>query len=327
VTLFALYTHLFSLLALLGIALHAFSRRQEQKAFRLTVAIASLSLLMFLPWVFNLATESQIGAGSLRPLVQDRAIEFHVFKPITSLTFLLFGQSEAPWYVATAFFLALSFFVVLIMEANKSRRQAEALDLGLPGLMVMTNIGLPVAVYFIRPFFLPERTMAAASPFLVILLAWGVTRRGSPLPYLAGGAAVIMAVGSLLFLAGASVKPPYREAIRYVEQHRLASDIVAHTSDGSYLPSLGYVNFPNHVLLAGDPDPRKPEAVIRALGGEIWTLDQVELASERLWLIVALEHSLQWQKEQSEYANDRFQRLEANDFGGISVALYQLGLD
>ncbi|MCP4421595.1 MAG: hypothetical protein GY805_33705, partial [Chloroflexi bacterium] len=38
-------------------------------------------------------------------------------------------------------------------------------------------------------------------------------------------------------------------------------------------------------VLAGDPDPRKPEVVYKALGGQIYSLAEVANQNGRLWLI------------------------------------------
>jgi len=166
--------------------------------------------------------------------------------------------------------------------------------------------------------------MAAASPFLIILLAWGSARRRSPLPYLVITASVIMFSGTILYLAGEPIKPPYREVINFVAQNRAEGDAVLHTSDGSYLPALRYAELPHHAVLAGDPDPRKPLAVYQALGGSVWTLPQATAAAERLWLIVALEHSIEWQQEQVAYFAEHYVELESYDFSGVVVKLYQL---
>jgi hypothetical protein len=256
--------------------------------------------------------------------MQDRSIEYHPFKLVTSFTFLLFGQSETLWFVAAAFFLTLALSVVFIMDLWKARKVGSLSHLTLPGLMVICVVGLPVASFYARPFFLPERTMAAASPFLLILTIWGVAQRKSPLPYLVGLAAAIMLVGSALYLFGEPIKPPYRDAIQFVERHLEDRDVVLHTSDGSYVPSLTYVDLPRHALLSGDPDLRKPPGVYEALGGEIWTVKQAAENGERLWLIVALEHSIEWQQEQVELFGRRYNELESHEFGGIIVMLYEL---
>jgi hypothetical protein len=166
--------------------------------------------------------------------------------------------------------------------------------------------------------------MAAASPFLIILLAWAVTRRHSPLPYLVLATAFIMFAGSLVYLFGEAQKPPYREVLQFVAQNREAGDVVLHTSDGSYLPALRYENLPDHVLLAGDPDPRKPIYVYQAFGGDVWERETAVQTGQRLWVIVALEHSYEWQQAQSKSFADEFTLVEEQDIRGIHVYLYNL---
>ena len=101
-------------------------------------------------------------------------------------------------------------------------------------------------------------------------------------------------------------------------------DAVLHTSDGSYLPALHYITWPDDALLAGDPDPRKAVAVYEAFGGEVWAMDEVAAASGRLWLVVALEHSEDWQIEQVDSFRSRFHLLETQNVGGIVIYLFDL---
>jgi hypothetical protein len=236
---------------------------------------------------------------------------------------LRFGQAHTLWYSAAVFFLVIASLVVLLLELRKAAAP-ERQPLLLPGLIVLLTVGGPSLVYFVRPFFLPERTMAAAAPYLLILLAWGLTRKRSPLPFLAGGAAVVMITGTAVYHTGGLIKPPYRDAIQYVARQYEEGDVVLHTSDGSYLPALSYVDLPNQALLAGDPDMRKPTAVYEAYGGQVWRKEEAALAGDRLWLIVALEHSIEWQQEQAAYFEQRYPLLTKQEIGGVIVYLYDI---
>jgi mannosyltransferase len=316
----ALYTHLFAAMTLLAIGLYALIHHRERQALWRTIGAGIVIGVLFLPWVpLMLAEQSQDG-GSLRPLLQTFA--FNPIIPLTAPTFLLFGQSSTLIYSGLAFFLTLALLVVLVMDGRKEWREGSASGLLLPVLVVVLTLGIPLVVYFIRPFFLPERTMAAAAPFLLLLLAWGTTRRGSPLPYLVGAAAALMLVGSFIYLFSLAQKPPYEQVIAYVASQRQPGDAVLHTSDGSYLPALTYVDWPHHALLAGDPDPRKAEPVYEAFGGQLWQRE--EIMAERLWLIVALEHSEDWQRAQVAYFETRFHWVERHNIGGIEIYLYVL---
>jgi mannosyltransferase len=318
----AVYTHLFALLAMAAIGLHAMIYRLNRRAFYRTCLVLFIVGLLLFPWAATLIGESNKGLGSMRPLVQDNIS--NPIKPLTSLVFLLFGMSDSYAYSAIVLFTTLAIVVVMLIEGRKVKRENVPPGLVLLVLMLACVLGIPVLVFLIHPFFLPERTMAAASPFLIILLAWGSARRRSPLPYLVITASVIMFSGTILYLAGEPIKPPYREVINFVAQNRAEGDAVLHTSDGSYLPALRYAELPRHAVLAGDPDPRKPIAVYQALGGSVWTLPQATAAAERLWLIVALEHSIEWQQEQVAYFAEHYVELESYDFSGVVVKLYQL---
>ena len=318
----AVYTHLFAALALGAIGLHALIFRQNQRALVRTLLTIALIGLLFAPWVATIPGQTQSDLGTLRPLTA--ADSRNPVKPLTSLVFLLFGMSDTFVYSGVILFLTLAIAMIVLMELRKLRREGIPPGFILLVLLILGTLGLPLTIYLIRPFFLPERTMAAASPFLIILLAWTATRRHSPLPYLVALAAVAMLAGSLLYLAGGPVKPPYRDAVAFVAAHRAEGDAVLHTSDGSFLPALRYVSWPDHAVLAGDPDPRRPVAVYELLGGAVWTPAQAAEQSERLWLIVALEHSVEWQQEQATYFANHYTELESHTFGGIRVFLYRL---
>ncbi|MCP4418021.1 MAG: hypothetical protein GY805_15470, partial [Chloroflexi bacterium] len=75
-------------------------------------------------------------------------------------------------------------------------------------------------------------------------------------------------------------------------------------------------------VLAGDPDPRKPEVVYKALGGQIYSLAEVANQNGRLWLIVALEHSVEWQLAQVEAISGSRSLLDEEEIGGIRILLY-----
>lgn len=317
----AVFTHLFAFLALAAIGIHALIYRENSKAFWRTAIIIAIICLLFLPWLNLMLAESQKALGSLRPLTTPASR--NPVKPLTSLAFLLFGISGNAIYSGIILFLVLAIFLIMLMELRRQRQ--EGFDTGWVLLILLIGfvMGVPVVVYLIRPFFLPDRTMAAASPFLILLLAWSMTRQRTPLPYLVGISAIVMLVGSFLYHNGEPLKPPYREATQFIAAHKQERDVVLHTSDGSYLPALRYATLPTHALLEGDPDPRKPREVYYELGGEVWTLGKATSQTERIWVVVAFEHSIEWQQEQAQLIAASYKELEAHDFGGILVYLYK----
>ena len=319
--LLAMYSHFFSFFVLAAIGIYALINYRNRRALIMTTFVGLALAVLFLPWLYVIVNGAEYGTGSLRPLHNS---DNNPIKSIIVFTFLLFGHSTNLWYSGAALFLTVAILIIFVMEMRRGLEEGQAQAVLFLVLLVLCTIGLPVIIYHIRPFFLPERTMAAASPFLIILLAWAVTRRHSPLPYLVMATAFIMFAGSLVYLFSEAQKPPYREVIQFVAQNRKAGDVVLHTSDGSYLPALRYEDFPDHVLLAGDPDPRKTIPVYQILGGEVWERETAVQAGQRLWVIVALEHSYEWQQVQSQSIADEFTLLEEQDIGGINVYLYDL---
>lgn len=323
--LLAIYTHVFAFLVLAGLGLHTLVKHHERAtSWRTALVILSL-LILFIPWLALISQESEYALGSLRPLARSVSGGLPFLKLLTTLTFLLFSHSTTFWYSALAMFLTISLIVIGVIELVKSRRAGGgSAGLLLPVLIVACSVGIPVVIHTVRPFFLPERTMSAAAPVLALAMAWATTRRNSPLPYLVVASTVFMLVGTLIYHSSSPQKPPYRAMAAFLSEQRRANDVILHTSDGSYLPALRYTQFPQHGLLQGDPDPRKPRTVYSTLGGDVWARDEAIQLGNRLWLIVAREHSVGWQEEQLAYFNANFQRLDAHDIGGITINLYAI---
>lgn len=123
---------------------------------------------------------------------------------------------------------------------------------------------------------------------------------------------------------GPLIKPPYRDATAFVTENAQPGDLILHTSDGSYLPALRYAPQLAQGVLVGDPDPRKPETVYAALGGQVWELADVERAANgRFWVIVALEHSIEWQQVQYAAIAATHTLLDEQEIGGIRIFLLE----
>jgi uncharacterized membrane protein len=322
----ALYTHLFTVFFLLGVGVHALILQQDRRALWWTVGIGAGLFVLFLPWVFVLLAETQAELGSMRPLATDATlVDFNPVKPLTTLSFLLFGLSLSTVYAGMALFLSLALTVMTVLELLKTRRNGGTdRTLLFPIVVVVAVIGLPHVIYFLRPFFLPERTMAAALPFLIVLISWGVTRRKTPLMVLSYIALTVMAWGSLLYLRSEPLKTPYHELMAFVVENWHPDDIVVHTSDFSYMPALRYAQLPRHVLLQGAPGAPKPEVAHQVVGGDQWRIEEVEQASGRIWLIVALVDNLEWQQEQADYFVANYTQLQRQNVGGVEVFLFQI---
>jgi uncharacterized membrane protein len=321
----ALYTHLFAAFFLLAVGAHALLRWRERRNLWLTISVGLGLIILFSPWLSVVVAETNVESGSLRPLLADAVLDAHnPVKPLTALSYLLFGIPHTTLNAGAALFLTLTFVVLLSLEWRKARREGVAEKLSLPIATVLCVVGLPAVLYYLRPFFLPERTMAAALPFLLILLSWSVTRYKTPLPFTAVAALALMVIGTFLYLASDSLKTPYREAMAYVRASWQPGDTIVHTHDFSYYPALRYTDLPQHVLLDGRPGTLKPEAALKAMGGSAWDMAEIEAGGGRVWLIVALVSHFEWQQEQANYFAAKYTQLQRQNVGGVEVFLFQI---
>ena len=202
----AVYTHLFAILALFAINIHALLEPDRRAVFPTVFGISAVLGVLFLPWGLTLFTETDQALGSLRPLNQEYLR--NPIKPLTSLAFLLFGISSSFAISGTAFFLALSLILILLLEVRRLRQEGMSSGVKLILWQMGLVLGVPLLVYTVRPFFLPERTMAAASPALLLLLTWVVTRKKSPLPYLTAVSILLMLISTANYHLGDLLKPP-----------------------------------------------------------------------------------------------------------------------
>lgn len=56
----------------------------------------------------------------------------------------------------------------------------------------------------------------------------------------------------------------------------------------------------------------------------MWSREEVIARGNRLWLIVALEHSVEWQLEQADFFARQFTLLQRHEIGGIQIYLYDV---
>jgi mannosyltransferase len=328
----ALYTHLFAVFALAGVGLHGLLIRSRQpRSFWLLIGATAVVGLLFLPWIIVILSDWGNSAGSLRPLTGDRFIfAFDPVKPLRMLTYPLFGASDSfglhdsILYKGVALFLTLWLLIILSLEFRKAARAGE-LDVWqlFPALMLGAIVGLPSLLYYLRPFFLPDRSVTIALPYLLILVTWGVTRRASPLPWTVYLTILTMIVGSGLYLAGDNFKEPYRQTAAYILQHYEPGDTVLHTHDFSYLPVMRYTrqaNFAAHARIEGDL-PR-PSVVYETINGALWPYQEVARIDGRIWLIIPSAHKENWQRSQAAYFLENYFLLAELDFDGVAVYLF-----
>jgi hypothetical protein len=182
----------------------------------------------------------------------------------------------------------------------------------------------------LTPLYL-DRLFIASAPALYLLVAWGLPRLPRGMGYLFG--ALLLGVMALslahYYTNPAYHKPPMRAAAAYVASVARPGDAVLHTSDGSLLPFAFYQPQLEQFQVSGDPEQAEGSVraqSLRLLGYAPVELESVLSAYPRVWLVIALDHSLEFQRDAlRRVASARNVSLE-QEIGGIQIHFVE-GLD
>lgn len=325
----ALYTHSLGILGLAAIDFWVLWHWRNARARGLELFTAhALVLLLFAPWLTALSSQAN------RVLTGFWDAPSSILNLLRTVYVLIFSNTLPIELVPIGLLVVLLLFTLALYHAARALL-SETLD---PpeqqGLVLSLSIALapPVALFLlslVRPIYI-ERVVILSSSGIALLLAWAWTRRPRlPEQVLAAAAAVLVAVAlGNYYLHPEVIKPPMREAAALLGQNWTEGDLVVHASDWTalafdfYLPAV-----PQH-FLAGDPAYENPTT--RGNSGRIAGLvpeDEVELAPGpgRLWLVVALEHSEEYQQRRVVEFNKRFGRPQELEVGGVYLMSYERG--
>lgn len=323
----AMVTHLFAGLLLAAMNLYTLVYHRDRAAWLRLVLIDLVAVAVVTPHILGMFAESQQTLGGLRPLA-GRGRPSLLF-PLTATYLLMAGYSITPVIVPVALFGSLLTFAFTLLEVSGAFRRRKAARHALTLLLLVVGFVLlgPFTSALVYPFFLPERSLLIGLPALIVLIAWGIagSKRRTPLRVLGICLGCIMLFSLWgYYFDPRFQKPPMRDAAAFVRGRVAVGDAVLHTSDGSYLPFLVYEHPADNFLLTGDPDPRKPEAVYELWGGSMVERDTLTSEYRRVWLVVALEHSLEFQREALVWFEDRYTKVEQHSVGGIGIYLFDL---
>jgi uncharacterized membrane protein len=254
-----------------------------------------------------------------------------VLAPLVTLHMFLAGYAVPPAWMPVALFVTLSVAAVAIYRVLKALIHRGTNDLllvcseaelpvdGSEGTAPSPSLGVarrrlalllawllgPICLVWLFSLFAPmylDRLFIATAPALYFLVTWGLARVPRGLGYTLGAPLVGVIALSLghYYLNPAYHKPPMRAVAAYVADAALPGDVVLHTSDGSLLPFAYYQPRLEQLLVAGDPEHRPGTAraqSLRLLGYAPVKLEQALAAHARVWLVVALDHSVEFQME------------------------------
>lgn len=210
------------------------------------------------------------------------------FQPVKTLDYLLFSHTTPPWLIPVALFLTLSIFVLVIMAAFRTRGELRAWLLLLLALVLVPMLLTLLFSWIVSPIYL-DRSFSLLTPAYVLLLSWGLVHppRGSPLPLLFGGLAIVTAVSlGNHYLKPDPAKPPFREVSVVLSSNWQEADVLLNLHDSSYLPLRYYAPALDSYLLNSDPDTWVPAYTWEWAGRRVSMPDEALVGKSRLWLVV-----------------------------------------
>jgi len=314
------YTHYFIGFVILSYHLYLMLNwRKYLHLWKQIIITDILLLIVFIPQIANFLSQSKevlesYWLGKPNPLVF-----------FTTIYFFVASYTVPSYLYFIGLFIILSWLAIGIYDVIRHTRSDIFRRQYFYLLCLGTFVPLltALAISQIRPIFL-ERTLIVCTPSLVLLLAWTlvVSGRHSPVPYLAGVMGVVLVFSLYRFYFDpATHKPPMRQAAAQINSAIEPNDIILHTSVGSFMPFLFYQPLIEHYLLWGDPDPRKSAETFELFGGKVVTRD--DLGHQRnLWLVVALDHSIDYQRDQVMWFDEHFLLVDESKVGGIFIRHY-----
>lgn len=322
-----MYLHYFA--ALTTLSLHVWlllvsyseSGRVFRKRWRPLLIADGLLLLLAMPVVaYFMRGAEDVGSGFwlTKP---------NIAAPLFTLQLFTAGYSLSGTWVAVTFVLTLLLLAFVLLELAYNYRDQPNQRATL--LLLLLLAFLPIALVFIVSQVVPlylDRTLIVTTPAYALLLgrALATTRLRSPTPYVAGGILCLMILSLYGYYFDKDFsKPDYRAAEDYIAQRIGPDEALIHTGNGSYIPFLFYRSAEDHFLLDGDPAPHHPPRVHETVGGQ--TVTEGELGAwSGIWLVVAFDHSIEYQRETLAHYDAEYPLLDEAVIDGIVLRHYDM---
>ena len=328
-TVLAMYTHVLGWLPSAALVAWGFvSAWRRWSRLRAPLLALGGALVVYLPWAVVAIGQAQ------QVLASFWASPPSLVSPFASLYLFFEGPFAGPGLLPIT--LAVVLLVLGFSLPSILGRKEDAQALGILWAWAALPLLALLAASQVRSVYLERVALGAAFP-VYMLLGWVSVR----LPTAQAGTAprwLSATLGVLVLATGlwglrnwygdpAMGKPPQREAVAVVRASWRQGEPVLHSSDGSLLPFLLYApDLPNH-LLTGDPEylarTARARSTYEALGIQATRAEDAIGDARRFFLVVALDHSIEYQKALVQAFDRTYQRLEEEDVAGIAVLVYR----
>lgn len=323
----AIYTHYFAALVLIGIFIYEIIFRSNKKSFCVLTISCSILFALCIPWIYIILSQPDLTEGSLRPLFDGVNLQpSSLLIPFVNISSLIFGET----YNVYLFFINFSITIVFFCYFFYYKRLEKQNVINKMNFLITisaVSIIIPSVLYYLFSLFFPHRSIATASPFILMMIGYFVARKKTIMWSLVYVSIILSIIGTLYYYTESNhnrFKAPNRELAHFFEKKYLYTDNILHTDDFSYIPLLRYLNVPNHARLAGSPRQSRPDSAYEPIAGQLWDIDDLNTKTGRLWLIVTALRAPEWQTEQKKYILQHANLIDEYFISGYGVYLLDL---
>ena len=321
-----MYTQNLGAFPLLALNLLAWIRRPWRRL--PSVLLANLvAVILYSPWLIGALPKQlrSIGGGYWleAPGVDEvvRALMLPVFTYYEPAPF---------WLLGAGFFVGLLVLVMVLLQAGKTRSRAGwFLFLGWAPILLIFLASLWKPIYL-------ERAILPAALFYLVAVGWLLARGGLPSPIQTGLTILLLATTAAFLWNHATYvgfpRPPFPEAVAYLEERVEPEDTVVHTNKLTYIPTTYYTPH-----LAGDflsDPPGSPQDTLarptqESLGiSATETITQAAGSAEDVWLVYFEREVAEFEAAGAahpvlSWMETHFDRREQRTFVDLTIAHYR----
>jgi mannosyltransferase len=280
-----LYAHNLGAFVLLALNLLAVLRRRWRRRLPALVVSGLAALALFGPWMIGVLP-GQLGfierAYWLQPPGAAEAVRALMMPVLT-----LYEDVRAFWLLGAGFFVSLLLLVLLIVRAVRTRSRA--------GWFIVLAWVPVVSLFLIaqwRPVYL-ERALLPSALLYLVAIGWLLARGGLPRWLSVGLTTTLLLVtsGTLWnhYTYASFPRPPFQEAVAFLQAHTEEGDVVVHTNKLTYFPMHVYdPRLPGEFLAdpPGSPQDTLAYPTQEALGiFATETMSEAVGQADRVWLV------------------------------------------
>jgi len=323
----AIYTHYFAALVLIGIFIYEIILKNNKKSFCILTITCSILFALCIPWIYIILSQPDLTEGSLRPLFDGVNLQpSSLLIPFINISSLIFDETYNVYLLSINFSLTIVFFCYFFYY-KRLEKQNIINKMNFIITISAVIIIIPSLLYYFFSLFFPHRSIAAASPFILMMIGYFIASRKTIMSSLVYAFIILSIIGTLYYYTESNhnrFKAPNRELALFFEKKYSYPDNILHTDDFSYIPLLRYLNIPNHARLAGSPRQSRPDSAYEPIAGQIWSIDDLKTKTGHLWLVVTALRAPEWQTEQKNYILQHANLIDEYFISGYGVYLLDL---